>query len=62
MRVRPRRSRQLDLFQPPPNRPHWTDLPPQTRQKVLALLTRLLRDTRRIPPSTPETAKEGSDE
>jgi hypothetical protein len=34
-----------DLFQPTPQRPTWPNLPPEVRQKVTWLLTRLLRNT-----------------
>jgi hypothetical protein len=37
----------MKLFQPPPTRPRWTELPSEVRQQTLALLARLLRPHRR---------------
>ena len=40
-----RRPNQLaDLFERPPRRPRWPDLPPDTRRTVTALLAQLLGD------------------
>lgn len=42
----PRRPTQLNLFRPRLTVPTWSTLPTEVRQKVKALLTRLLRDHR----------------
>jgi len=41
----PRRPKpvQPNLFAPTPKRPHWANLPPEIRARVLPLLARLLR-------------------
>jgi len=39
---------QLDLFQSPPTRPRWRNLPPEVQSRVLELLTHLLRDRQQI--------------
>ena len=36
-------SNQLPLFARPHPKPHWTDLPSDVQQKILRLLTQLLR-------------------
>ena len=33
-----------DLFRPTPQRPTWSNLPPEVRQKATRLLARLLRE------------------
>jgi hypothetical protein len=35
---------QCDLFQPPPTRPLWRNLPPEVRSRVMKLLIQLLRE------------------
>ncbi len=47
MRHRPERRvahRQADLFELPPDRPRWPDLPHDTRAMLTALLVRLLSE------------------
>lgn len=34
---------QLELFDPPPNRPTWSNLPDEIRQEVRTLLVEVLR-------------------
>ena len=43
VRQRSPRTNQLDLFSPPPVRPTWKSLPPETQQQLLRLLARMLR-------------------
>lgn len=43
------RNEQLDLFQPPLTRPLWRNLPPEVRDRVLELLTQLLRELHESP-------------
>lgn len=56
-----RGSTQLPLFARPHPKPHWMDLPSDVQQKILRLLTQLLRQhgarTR-----TADEAEEGRDE
>jgi hypothetical protein len=40
---------QLDLFQSPPTRPRWRNLPPEVQSRVLELLTHLLREPNEPP-------------
>lgn len=40
-----------DLFTPPPARPTWAALPPETRDRVFALLTRLFGAARERRPA-----------
>lgn len=40
----PRRARQLPLFEPPRQRPSWETMPPEVRQEIERLLSRMLRD------------------
>ncbi len=51
----PRRPKRVqpDLFAPTPKRPHWADLAPEIRARVLPLLARLLRSA-----AAAETGKE----
>ncbi len=52
MRHRPERRvthRQADLFELPPDRPRWPDLPHDTRATLTTLLARLLGDQRQEP-------------
>ena len=51
-RTRRRTIQQPDLFERPPSRPRWPDLPADTRTRVTALLARLL-GARHRPPATP---------
>lgn len=37
---------QLDLFRPASRSPNWWQLPAETRERVLRLMTRLLRERR----------------
>ncbi len=37
---------QLDLFRPASPSPNWRQLPAETRERVLRLMTRLLRERR----------------
>jgi hypothetical protein len=46
-RQRAQRADQLNLFHPAPTTPQWALLPPETRQRTLSLLARLLRHHRR---------------
>jgi hypothetical protein len=46
-RVKTQRADQLNLFHPVPTTPQWALLPPETRQRTLSLLARLLRHHRR---------------
>jgi hypothetical protein len=46
-RQRAQRADQLNLFHPVPTTPQWALLPPETRQRTLSLLARLLRHHRR---------------
>jgi hypothetical protein len=39
-----RRAVVWDLFRPTPQRPTWSTLPPEVRQKATRLLARLLRE------------------
>jgi hypothetical protein len=39
-----RRATLWDLFRPAPERPTWSNLPPETRQKATRLLAGLLRE------------------
>ena len=39
---------QLDLFRPASPRPDWWQLPADTRERVLRLITRLLRERRNV--------------
>jgi hypothetical protein len=55
------RSTQLALFAPPNPKPDWRELSPETQQKVLRLLTLLLR--KQGPQSgAVQAAEEGGDE
>jgi hypothetical protein len=54
------RSVQLALFAHPHPRPDWRDLSPEVQQKVLRLLTLLLRHGAR--PGAIQTAEEARDE
>jgi hypothetical protein len=42
----PRRSRQLRLFARPQCNPHWTELSSDVQQKIVRLLSQLLRQHR----------------
>jgi len=55
------RSTQLTLFARPHPRPDWRQLSPETQQKILRLLTLLLRQPGRRPDAA-QTSEEGSDE
>ena len=46
MSTKRHRSHQLHLFRPRPRTPQWHQLSPETRQKVLPLLAKLLRTTK----------------
>ena len=52
-----RRHVQLNLFLPLSPRPHWATLPADVRQKVLPLLTRLIKD-QQIPTARSPVQKE----
>lgn len=47
MKTRPRPLLvQGDLFQPPPTRPLWRNLPPEMQSRIQELLIQLLRENR----------------
>jgi hypothetical protein len=46
-RLKAQRADQLNLFHPVPATPQWALLPPETRQRTICLLARLLRHHRR---------------
>ena len=52
---------QLPLFARPRPKPHWTDLSPEVQQKILRLLTQLLRQHGARPRAAGQ-AEEGRDE
>ena len=52
---------QLPLFARPRPKPHWKDLSPDVQQKILRLLTQLLRQHCARPRATGQ-AEEGRDE
>ena len=51
-------DQRADLFEPPPLRPRWPDLPHDTRMTVVALLAQLLDGERRHPLPTPRAEVE----
>jgi len=59
-RQRPR-SRQPDLFSPPPVFPTWPSLPPEIQQQLRQLLARLLQSNV-LPPKNPTRSREAADE
>ena len=43
IRVRHQEVEQLQLYERPPNRPRWRDLPTETRSEVRKLIAQMLR-------------------
>jgi hypothetical protein len=50
-----------DLFRPPPQRPIWSNLPTEVRQKATRLLARLLRQHRTQDGSVAQGKEAGDD-
>jgi hypothetical protein len=64
MFAHPRRKPQLpiqwDLFDPPPNRPTWSNLPDEIRREVRTLLMEVLRQ--HLVPRNGNDGQEGANE
>jgi hypothetical protein len=60
-RRRPRIPPLFDLFTPPPTQPTWDSLPAAVREKVVAMLARMLHD-HRVPKPVLADRKEAEDE
>jgi len=62
VRTHTRRPAPPGLFEPPRSVPTWQSLPPQTRQAVLRLLTKLLQDQPRHQQNPAPSMREVDDE
>ena len=59
-RRKPQQPIRLDLFDPPPNRPTWSNLPEEIRREVTTLLMEVLRH--RLVPRNDNDGQEGANE
>lgn len=60
LRRKPQLPIRPDLFDPPPIRPTWSNLPEEIRREVRTLLVEVLR--RRLVPRDGDDRQEGGDE